>query len=566
MLSAKETVARLLEELADREELRGTDYKPRAYRRAARNVRRLDADVAALREEGRLGEIEGVGDAIAGKIREALDTGTMDALEHLREEVPVDVDTLGRIKGLGTKKLATLWRELDVTTLDELEAAAEDGRVGELSGFGPKTVERILDQVDRVRRAASRWRLDDLDAAADVLRERLEAAPGVDGVAVAGAVRRRAPVAEGLTLVAAGDPDAALDAFTDLPEAREATARSDQRATVELATGAPAELVVAEAGALGATLLEHTGAGAHVDRLRELAREQGLELDARGLHDAEGARRAAADEDEIYAALGLDPIPPELREGLGEAERAQDGSLPDLVTLDDVRGDLQMHTTYSDGSTSVLAMADKAAELGYGYLLVTDHGPSLTVADAPSIAELREQGEEIQRLNEDPDIEPTVLCGVEANVTADGTDVPPEVCEELDLVVASLHDTVDDATERVVRAFDEYAVDVFGHPSNRLLNEREGNDLDVDRIVEAAKRNDVAIEINAQPKRLDLDWRLAREHRGEVGFILSTDAHAPASMELMRYGVDQARKAGLEPEHVLNAQPLDDLLAALGRG
>lgn len=564
MLTANETIARMLEELADREALRGTDYKPRAYRRAARNVRELDRSVTELREEGSLGEVEGVGDAIEAKIEEALDTGTIDALERAREAVPVDVATLDQVKGLGTKKLRTLWQELDVTTLDELETAARDGQVGQLSGFGPKTVETILEQVDRVREAANRWRLDELEQAADALVDRLTGTGLVDEIQPAGALRRRCPWGDALTIVATtGDTDALLDAFCKTPEAAEVLDRDDRKATVRLVTGTPATLVLAPPEAYGATLAEHTGARAHVDALREHAYARDYTWDVDGLADASGDPIATPTEADLYEVLEVPKAPPELREGLGETEPGT--RLPDLVTLDDVRGDLQMHTTYSDGVESVRAMAEKADRLGYDYLLVTDHGPSLTIAGAPSVDELHEQRDEIERVNADEAVEATVLWGVEANVTADGIDVPADVCEAMDLVVASLHDTVEDATERVLRAFEDYAVDVFGHPSNRLINEREGNTLDLDRLVEAAQAHDVAFEINAQPKRLDLDWRQAREVEGEVDFTISTDAHTPASMELMRYGVEQARKAGLEADDVLNTRPLDELLAALGR-
>ncbi len=564
MPSANETVARLLEELADREEIKGTQYKPRAYRRAARNIHQLDVSVVQLREDGTLGDVDGVGDAIRSKIIEALDTGSIDALDRLREEVPIDLDTLGRIQGLGAKKLATLWQQLDVTTLDELEAAAEDGRVGELPGFGPKTVETILDQADRVRQAAKRWRLSQLEDAADAIDARLEAAPGIDALAAAGALRRRAPVGEGLTLVGtADDADAALDAFEAVPEAAKTLGRSATRATVRLVTGPPAELVLVEPDAYGAALAWHTGAQAHLDALDARAAERGLTLTDAGLTDDAGEQVAGAREAEIYEALDVPLVPPELREGLGEVDAAAIGELEDLVTLDDIRGDLQMHTVYSDGATSVEAMAEKAQALGYEYLLVTDHGPSLTVDGAPTLDELREQGAEIEALNEAGELDVTVLWGVEANITREGLDVPPEVCEALDLVVASLHDTVDDATDRVVHALEAYTVDVFGHPTNRLINEREGNQLDMDRIVAAARDNDVAIEINAQPKRLDLDWRTVHRYRGQVPFIVSTDAHSPRGMEVMRYGVDQARKAWLTPDDVLNTQPLETLVRTL---
>jgi DNA polymerase (family 10) len=565
MLDEDETVARLLEELADLEEIRGTDYKPRAYRRAARNIRHHETSLTQLHAEGHVDAIEGVGDAIADKITQALETGSIDTLDRIREEVPVDVRTLGRIRGLGPRKIATLHDELGVGTLEDLERAVEANRVQEVSGFGPKTEAKIADQIDRVRRASSRWLCGGLDATADQLVAELEAEPAIDRVEPAGAYRRRLPLVEDLTLVAAADDaGAALDAFTAVEPALDVAARSARRATIELARGVPVELVVAEPSASGAAHLTHTGSRDHVQRLREVASDEGLALAETGLADDDSPRETR-EEAAVYEALGLDPVPPELREGTGEVEAAREGELPELVTVDDVRGDLQMHTEYSDGAATVEAMARKADELGYDYILVTDHGPSLTVAGAPSLDELADQAEEVEALNATPDLDTRVLHGVEANVTPEGVDVPADVARELDLVVAALHDNVDDATERVVDALGSYPVDVFAHPTNRRLNEREGNDLDVDAIVEAAVANDVAIEINAQINRLDLDWTHVRRFRGEVDFVVSTDAHSPGGMELMRYGVEQARKGWLEPEHVLNTQPLDELLDAVGR-
>lgn len=566
MLTANETIARMLEELADREELRGTSYKPRAYRRAARNIRHAEDPLSQLRQQGRLQEIEGVGDAIRAKIIEALDTGGIDALDRLREKVPVDIDTLGLVRGLGTKKLRRLWNELDVTTLDDLEAAARGGQIGQLDGFGPKTVSSILDQIERVRKASNRWRLSDAEATAAVLLQRLETHDAIETIESAGSLRRRSPVTEGLSLVASTlAPEEALDALEELPETRERVQRSKERATVQLVTGQPVELICTRPTAFGTHLLTYTGNTAHVEALQDHADEQGLHLDEAGLFE-EGDHLAGAHEDEVYGTLGLPTIPPELREGLREVEAATEDQLPCLLDSDEIRGDLQMHTTYSDGTTSVREMAQKADELGYEYILTTDHGPSLSIANAPSVDELYEQRDEIQDVNEDEDIQATVLWGVEANIQSDGIDVPREVCEEMDLVVASLHDTVEDATDRVVNAFERYPVDIFGHPTNRKINKREGNTLEMDRVVAAAKDERVALEINAQPKRLDLDWREAHTYRNEVPFVISTDAHSPRGMEFMPYGVDQARKAWLTSDNVLNAKPLDELLAALRPG
>jgi len=566
MLDDKEIVARDLEELADLEEIRGTQYKPRAYRRAARNLRETDADLATLHAEDRIGEIEGVGDAIEDKIAQRLETGTIDTLERVREDVPVDVRTLGQIRGLGAKKLGKLYDAIGVTTLDEMEAAAEQGDIADVSGFGPKTQQNILDEIQRVREATRQWLTDSVDDAAEAIALELEDLATIQRVDTAGALRRRVPLVEGVTLVAhAREGPTAIEAFCNLSQAAGVESRTDGRATIQLDHGPPVELILVDELGYGAARIAHTGNRDHVQVLRERACDHELVLTDHGLEDEEGRAIEARHEEDVYAELGLPAIPPELREGTGEVQAAANDDLPELVTLDDVRGDLQMHTEHSDGATTVQAMAEKADELGYDYILVTDHGPSLTVTGAPSIPELREQGEEIDHINAEAGLDVTVLRGVEANIRPDGIDVPAEVCDELDLVVAALHDDTDQATDRIVEALEAYPIDVFAHPSNRRLTEREGNTLDMDRIVDVADANDVAIEINAQPARLDLDWQLVRQYRGETPFVISTDAHSPNGMEYMRHGVEQAQKGWLEPEHVLNTQPLDALLEALGR-
>jgi DNA polymerase (family 10) len=417
-----------------------------------------------------------------------------------------------------------------------------------------------------VRRASSRWLYAGLQDTAEAVVDQLTDEPAVHRVAPAGAYRRHRPLVQGLTLVAvAEDPEAALDAFTTLDPTATVEARSARRATIELPRGLPIELVVAEQPAYGAAHLAHTGSDEHLQALRRVADERGLTLTETGLRDDEGRQLPADEETAIYDELDLPTIDPELREGTGEVDAAPTDELPGLVTLDDIRGDLQMHTEYSDGARTVEAMARKADDLGYDYILLTDHGPSLTVANAPSLEQLAEQGDEIDQVNADDAIQARVLHGVEANVTADGMDVPEATAQELDLVVASQHDHVDDATERVLQVIEEHTVDVLGHPTNRRLTERPGNDLDMERIIEAARAHDVAIEINAQVDRLDLDWADVRRFKGEVDFVVSTDAHSPRGMQQMRYGVHQARKGWLEPDDVLNAQPLDELLERLGR-
>lgn len=567
MIDEEETVARMLEELADLEEIRGTDYKPTAYRRAARNLREHETPLSVLNAEDRIGDIEGVGEAIQEKIAQALETGSIDALDTIREEVPVDVVMLGQIRGLGPRKITKLYEELGVETLDDLAQAVETERLQSVSGFGPKTQEKIASEIERVHRASGRWLYAGVLDTASQIRERLADERVFQRVDLAGALRRRTPLVEGITFVAtAEETQAALETFAAIEPTASLESKSARRATIELARGLMVELVIVDEAAFGAARIAHTGSAEHVAALREPAAERGYVLSDTGLEDDEGDPIDAPDEAAVYRALGLDAVPPELREATGEVEAASRGQLPELVELADIRGDLQMHTEYSDGAETVEEMARKADALGYDYILLTDHGPSLGVANAPSLEELAKQGEEVARVNEDDAIDATVLHGVEANIRSDGLDVPEEVCRDLDLVVASLHSMVDDANERVLQVMEDYSVDVLGHPTNRRLLERDGNDLDLEAVVATARANDVAIEINAQVNRLDLDWSHVRRFKGEIDFVVSTDAHSPRGMEQMIYGVHQARKGWLEPEDIVNTRPLEQLLARLGRG
>ncbi len=558
-------VAEVLNELADYSDVKGDEWEARAYRKAARNIETLQAPIEEVHAEGDLESIDGVGQAIAEKVAEYLEAGTMTALETVREEVPVDVPGLLAVQGLGPKGIKKLYEALDVTDLDSLEAAARDGRVAEVKGFGKTTQGKILDHIGFVREARQRTLLGKAEAIVADLTETLLATGRFDRLEPAGSFRRRTPTVGDVDLLAtAHAPVEALETVAGLEMVDRVLGQGETKASIVTRDGLQVDVRVVDPSSWGAALQYFTGSKDHNVEVRSRAQARGLKVNEYGVYEEDGTQLAGATEDEVYGALGMTWIPPEMREGLGEVQRAGEDDLPELVTLEDIQGDLQMHTTWSDGKESVEAMARKAAELGYSYILITDHGPSLTVTGAPTLEELAEQGEEVREADEAVD-GVRVLHGVEANITRDGMDVPPEVCEELDLVVASLHDTVSDATDRVLHAFEAYPVDIFAHPTNRLIGQREGNDLDMPAIVEAAADHRIAIEINAQPNRLDLDWLDVHRFRDKARFVISTDAHAPAGMETMRLGVDQARKGWLTSEHVLNAGPLEDLLAYVGR-
>ncbi len=577
--------AGILEELAAYEELLEEPYKAQAYRRAAGALRELAEDVEALHADERLQDIPGVGEAISSKLTEYLDTGSISKLEEHRASVPVDLPALLSVQGLGVKRVRTLHEELGIATLEDLEEAANTGRIQEVAGFGPKTQESILQNLQVARRGRDRTLRSRVEAVAEGLQRELEALDACSRVDVVGSYRRGAPTVGDLDLLAEAEhPEAVVEGFTGLPALREVREAGGTKASGLLTSGLQVDLRVVEPEAYGAARLYFTGSKEHNVQLRDAVKREGRKLNEYGLWEdgervsagrgdtvagseagdggaASVERVAGASEEDVYEAMGLPWIPPEMREDVGVIEHVREHGVPDLLTVEDMRGDLQMHTTWSDGATDVQAMAEKARDLGYGYILVTDHGPSLTVTGGPDEAALREQRLEVDAVNDAVD-GVTVLQGVEANIQPDGSlDISDAMCEELDLVVASLHTRVDDATERILSAIRNHPVDIIAHPTNRRLGQRDGNELGLESIAEAAQEHRVALEVNAQPDRLDLPWRDVHRLRDRVRFVVSTDAHSPRGMEAMHRGVTQARKGWLTPEHVINTRPLDELLA-----
>ncbi|MFB6143471.1 MAG: helix-hairpin-helix domain-containing protein [Halorientalis sp.] len=592
-MSRNAEVAALLEEFADRLEARDVEYKPRAYRRAAENVRAADAAVEGLAEEGpdAVAEIDRVGDAIAAKIVEYLETGEIAELEDLREEMPADIEALTRVEGVGPKTVGTLYAELGIETLDDLEAAAREGEIREVSGFGPKTEQNILDNIDFAREAHERELLGEARPYGDRVRDFVAGLDGVAEAALAGSLRRWRPTIGDVDVLAATeDPEPVVAAFTDWEEADEVVEAGETKASVRTdGFGIDLRLVVPEE--FGSALQYFTGSKAHNVTLRNRAIDRDLKVNEYGVFrqarsasgsrtqsdddvsdaDEEGQRAgervAGETEESMYAALDLPWIPPELREDRGEVAAAAAGELPDLVETGDVRGDLHTHTEWSDGNHSIAEMAEGAAAFGHEYLAVTDHatGPGMVGGVGLDDEALREQLAAVREADDDADV--TLLAGVEANVTADGdVSVGDDVLADLDLVVASPHAGLDgDGTDRLVSAVEHPHVDVLGHPTGRLLNQRSGLDVSVERLAAAAADAGVALEVNSDPRRLDLDGgavKTAIEAGATV--VVNTDAHRPGTFENVRYGVHTARRGWAEAGDVLNARDADGVRSFLG--
>ncbi|EMA51470.1 DNA polymerase/3'-5' exonuclease PolX [Halococcus thailandensis] len=574
-MNDNDAVADRFEEFADRLEATGVEYKPQSYRRAAENVRAHPESVASLVADGTdaVEGIEGVGDALAAKIVEYVETGEIEELEELRDELPVEMAALTRVEGVGPKTVGTLYEELGVEDLDDLETAAREERIQEIDGFGAKTEENILSGIDFARQAGERSLLGDARPLGEELKAYVSESGAVADAEIAGSLRRwRETIGDVDLLVASDEPETVIERFTDWDDRDEIIEAGSSKASIR-SEGMRVDLRVVVPEEFGSALQYFSGSRDHNIGFRNRAIERGLKVNEYGVFDVSrvddieadqrvGERVAGDTEEGMYDAVGLPWIPPELREDGGELAAAADGDLPDLLAEDDIHGDLHVHSGWSDGDDTIAEMVTAAAEFGHEYLAITDHasGPGIVADMGLDDADLASQREAIESAAENADIE--VLAGVEANIEADGgLSVGESVLEELDVVVASPHSGLDgDGTERIVGAIEQSHVDIIGHPTGRYLNRRTGLELDFERIAEAAAEHGVALEVNANPRRLDLSGGAVRTAiEAGATIAIDTDAHQPASYDLLRYGVHTARRGWAETGDVLNARDYDGL-------
>ncbi|GGK64036.1 DNA polymerase/3'-5' exonuclease PolX [Haloarcula sebkhae] len=572
-MSRNDEIATLLEEFADLLDAKGVEYKPRAYRRAAENIRDFPGAMEGLAAEGEasVGEIDGVGDAISSKVVEYFETGEIEELTELRAELPVEMAALTAVEGIGPKSVGSLYEALGITTLDELEAAAEAGEIQEVSGFGAKTEQNILDNIDFAREAHERSLLGEGRPHGDRVRSYMAAGDAVAECALGGSIRRWRPtIGDVDVLVGSPNPEAVVERFVDWDGLDRVIESGDTKASA-YADDVRVDLRVVDPSEFGAALQYFTGSKDHNVAVRNRAIEQDLKVNEYGVFDVEGVEDddqragelvASETEEAVYDALGMDWVPPELRENRGEVAAAADGSLPDLLAEGEVRGDIHTHTNWSDGSNSITEMVEGAADFGHDYLAVTDHatGPGMVGGVGVPDEKLREQISEVESVAADADID--VFTGVEANIAADGSiSVVDDLLSELDVVVASPHAALDgDGTDRLVAAAQHPDVNVIGHPTGRYLNRREGLDVDVGRLAEAAADNDTALEINANPARLDLGGGAVKQAiEAGATIAINTDAHSPANLDLLRYGVHTAQRGWAETGDVLNTRDAEGL-------
>lgn len=566
-------VAQLLRSIADILELKGDSiYRIAAYREAARNIENLQEDIAVVSREDRLRDIPGVGPSIAAKVQEYLTTGKVDYYEDLRKGVSMEAVELLQVPGLGPRRAQYIYQKLHVTSLGELERAAAEHRLSQLPGIGRKTEDKLLKELRRLRQRTRRLLLSVALTAAEEVVDILRQNRAVVDIEPAGSIRRRKETIGDIDiLVSSRDPSSVMDTFTTMAVVKEVIARGPTRSSILTNDDLQIDIRVVDPSTYGAALQYFTGSKEHNIALRELALSKGLTISEYGIFEVDtGKRRGGEREQDIYDVLGMQLPPPELREDRGEIEAALRGELPHLIDENDIKGDLHIHTDWSDGTTPIADMVETAIELGYQYIAICDHSKALGIAHGLSVDRVREQQKLIGMLNHKfaPFV---ILSGTEVDILKDGTiDYPEEVLKTFDLVTASVHSAFGQSREamtaRIIKALRNPYVDVLNHPTGRILLQREPYDVDLERVLQVAAETGTALEINSSPNRLDLDdiWSRRAKELG-VNLVVNTDAHGPPQLAFMRYGVAVARRGWLEPRNVLNTRIREKLSRKLHR-
>ena len=566
-------VAKVMREIAALLEMEGVQFKPRAYEKVAYTIEALDHPLAETYKRGglkALEEIPGVGKGIAERIEELLTSGKLKYYDELHKKVPVDVSGLTAIEGLGPKNVKALYEALGIRTVADLEKAARAGKIRELPHFGEKSEEKILKGLEFLRGHTGRFGLGEVLPLLEQIAARLRQVAGVAEVALAGSVRRRKEtVGDGDILVISRKPDKVMDFFVAMPEVAHVHGKGSTKSSVKLETGMDVDLRVVPAESFGAALNYFTGSKDHNVALRRIAMERDLKLNEYGVFRGDKSI-AGKTEEEVYGALGLPYIAPELRENTGEIEAAHAGKLPRLIEYGDVRGDLQTQTKWTDGANSIEEMVEEARRLGREYIAITDHTKSLAMMGADE-NQLRQQIKAVRAL--DRKLKGfTVLAGAEVNINKDGTlDISDDVLAELDVVGVAVHSHFNlsrsEMTERLVRAMENPHADILFHPTGRVINRRPAYDVDIDAVIAAAKRTGTVLEIDAYPERLDLrDEHVRKAVAAGVKLVIDTDAHSVSHLDFIDYGIATARRGWAEKADVLNTLPVGKLLASLKDG
>ncbi|HEX3131840.1 MAG TPA: DNA polymerase/3'-5' exonuclease PolX [Thermoanaerobaculia bacterium] len=568
-------IASVLEEVADVLEIKDENpFRIRAYRNAVRSIEVLTTPLSRMVEEGKpLTSLQGIGKEMANHIKEMVETGTLGYRDQLLAEIPRSLIDLVRLPGVGPKKAKKLWDELQICSVEELEEAAKAGRIAGVAGFGAKTQEKILAGIEQHRQHTSRMLLREAERSVEPLVGYLRAIPEVERLEVAGSYRRKKETIGDIDLLAiATVPGPVMEAFVHYPQVRQVLMSGETRSSVTLGSGLQVDLRVVPPECYGAALVYFTGSKEHNVKLRRRAVEQGLRISEYGVFREPGGDLVTAgrEEADVYATVGLPWIPPELREDRGEIEAAAAKALPRLIERQDLRGDLHMHSVWSDGRNTIEEMVEACAARGYEYMVISDHSKALAMTNGLDAYRLREQWKEIAEVQaRHPEIR--ILRSMEVDILADGSlDLEDEMLAGLDLVLVSLHSGLslpgDQQTERVLRALEHPEVNVFCHPTARIINRRKPVEMDVDLVLRRAAELGVVVELNSSPHRLDLkDDHLRLAKRLGCRVVISTDSHKPTELDLMRCGIEQARRAGLEPGDVINTLPYEDMRKAFER-
>lgn len=566
-------IAEVFDEIADLLDLQGVAFKPVAYRRAARNIESMEEDISDLAARNTLEDIPGVGKAMAKKIEELVRTGKLGYLDELRSEVPKGLVELLRVPDVGPKTAVILFKELGIASVEQLKEAATNHKLRGIKGFGEKTEERMLQGIQALESKGRRMLLGQALPVAETFVEYLKRVEPLDMVSVAGSLRRGKETVGDIDILVGDDqPAKVMDAFVGYPDVADVLAKGPTKSSVRLKNGLQVDIRVVETRSWGAALNYFTGSKEHNVELRRLGVSMGLKLNEYGLFQRVSDRTVAgATEEEVYKALGLRYVEPELRENSGEIAASREGHLPKLVSADDIRGDFHVHTEWTDGQPTIDEVVENAIARGYEFVGITDHSESLKFVGGLDEQKLRKQIDAVRKVQDRVGNKIRVLAGSEVDIRSDGSlDFSRKLLEELDVVIASVHSRFKmekpEMTDRVVTAVSSGRMDILGHPTGRLIGERPGYELDLDRVFEAAKSTGVCMEINSFIDRLDLgDINCRKAKDAGVVMAIGTDAHRLEQMAFMRYGVITARRGWLEPRDVLNTVHGKDLTKRLRR-
>lgn len=568
-------IAEIFAKIADLLDIKGANpFRIRAYRNAARTIGGLSKNVASMVDQGvELSQIPGIGKDLAGKIKTIAETGSLPLLEDLKKETPPELSTLMKIQGMGPKKIKAIYKELGITSVEDLKKAAEEKKIEKLPGFGEKTEQSIIEEIERMEKRTEkkeRIKLSIMEQIAEPLFEYLTKQKGVKNLEIAGSYRRRKETVGDLDILATCKKSSkAMDRFVEYEDVEKVLSKGKTRSSVVLRSGIQVDFRVVPQVSYGAALHYFTGSKEHNIAIRKMGVKKKLKINEYGVFKSE-KRIAGKTEEEVYKQVDLPYIEPELRENRGEIEAAKEGKLPRLISLEDIRGDLHTHTKWTDGRFSLEDMAQAAKKRGYEYFAVTDHSKHVTVAKGLNAQRLAQQIKEIDRLNQKRK-GILILKSIELDILEDGSlDLPDDILKELDLVIASVHYKFNlsqkKQTQRIIKAMDNPYVHIICHPSGRLINERPPYEVDIEQLLEAAKKRGCYLELNAHPDRLDLDdaySKLAKDLGVKVA--ISTDAHSIDDLDLMRFGIGQAMRGWLEPEDALNTRSWKDLKKLLKR-